>query len=137
MVRRTLFAVAATLLASRLIAGELQKPTAAQIASCSADPDANGPNSYFSKLRVTCADVKEFVSQADVVSEEQWFHNYSHVGDGDRTGHLTLRDGSVLRWMVRPGGLAYLESADGHKVFLARCCLKLPSNKPAERAREK
>jgi hypothetical protein len=125
MVRRTLCAVAATLLAGRLIAGELQVPTAAQIASCSADPVANASNSYFWKLRVTCADFMEFLSQADVVTEEQWLHNYSHVGDGDRTGRLTLHGGSVVRWMVRPGGLAYLEFAEGRKIYLARCCKQI------------
>jgi hypothetical protein len=137
MVRRTLCALAATLLAGRLIAGALQVPTSTQIASCNVDPVANVSKSYFSGLSVTCADVTEFLSQAVVVSEEQWLHNYNHVGDGDRTGHLTLHDGSVLRWLVRPGGLAYLESAKGRKVYLVRCCSKQPPGKSLERTRER
>jgi hypothetical protein len=128
-------ALAATLLTGRLLAGELQVPTAAQMASCSVDAVESTSNGYFRDLRVTCADVMEFLSQADVVSEEQWRHNFSHVGDGDRTGQLTLHDGSRVRWMVRPGGLAYLEFAEGRRIFLVRCCLKLPSNKARDRAR--
>lgn len=114
------------------VAAEVQVPSAAQIAGCQADPVATASNGYFAKLRVTCPDFLEFLSQADVVSREQWLHNYSHVGDGDRTGRLTLHDGRELRWLVRPGGLAYLEAANGGRVYLVRCCLKpQPSRPPA------
>ena len=135
MVKRALYAVAAVLLAGRLIAGEPQVPTAAQIANCSVDPVAKASNSYFSNISVTCADVTQFLSEAHVVSEWQWLHEYSHVAFGDRTGHLTLHDGTSLRWMIRPGGLAYLEFTDGRKVYLVSCCLKRPSNNALERAR--
>lgn len=126
MSRRSLCALAVILLPGQLIAGELQPPTAAQIASCSVDPVPKVPDSYFAKLKVTCADAREFLSKAHVVSERQWLHEYSHVAHGDRTGRLVLHDGTSLRWLIRPGGLAYLEFADGHKVYLVNCCLKLP-----------
>jgi hypothetical protein len=124
MDRRPLYAIAAALLSGRLIAGGLEVPAAAQVSSCSVEPVAKTSKSYFANLRVTCVDVMEFLSKARAVSEWRWFHEHSHVGDGDRTGHLTLHDGTSLRWMMRPGGLAYLESADGRKVYLVACCLK-------------
>jgi hypothetical protein len=135
MVRRALYAVAVIVLAGRLIAGELQVPSAAQIANCSVDPVAKTSNGAFSKLSVTCADVSEFLSKAHAVSEWQWLHEYSHVALGDRSGRLTLHDGTALRWMIRPGGLAYLEFADGRKVYLVSCCLKRPSNNALEQSR--
>ena len=134
MVKRIPFAVAVVLLAGRLVAGELQVPTAAQVANCSVDPVAKTSNGHFSNVRVTCADVREFLSKAHVVSEWKWLHEYSHVAFGDRMGHLTLHDGTSLRWMIRPGGLAYLESEDGRKLYLVSCCLKRPSNNALEQS---
>jgi hypothetical protein len=86
MDKRPLYAIAAALLSGRLIAGEPEMPTAAQISSCSVDPVAKKSTGYFANLRVTCVDVAEFLS----------------------------------------GGLAYLESEDGRKVYLVKCCLNLP-----------
>jgi hypothetical protein len=122
--------VTSVLVSGRLVAGELQLPADAQIASCSADAVATSSGGYFANLRVTCADLRQFLSQAHVVSEWKWRHEYSHVGDGDRTGRLTLRDGTQLRWMIRPGGLAYLESAAGERVYLVRCCVKTQTKQP-------
>jgi hypothetical protein len=84
-------------------------------------------------LNVTCSDVTEFLGAADVVSEWQWLHGYGHVAFGDRTGRLILHDRTELRWMIRPGGLGYLEFADGRKVYLVRCCLKRSSNDAVEK----
>ena len=64
---------------------------------------------------------REFLAKGKVVSASQWRHVYSHVAFGDRTGRLTLRGRTVLRWLVRPGGLAYLEWPDGRKTYLVRC----------------
>ena len=69
----------------------------------------------------------EFLAKGKVVSAAPWRHVYSHVAFGDRTGRLTLRDRTVLRSLVRPGGLAYLEWPDGHKTYLVRCCVEGPS----------
>jgi hypothetical protein len=132
MIKQTLFVVPLVLLVSGVVASEPGVPTAEQIASCRTDPVARTSAGHFSNLSVTCSDVTEFLGAADVVSAWQWFHGFSHVAFGDRTGGLTLRDGTELRWMIRPGGLGYLEFVDGRKVYLARCCSKRSSNTAAE-----
>jgi hypothetical protein len=38
----------------------------------------------------------------------------------DRTGSLTLKDGTAVRWMVKPGGLATLSTPDEKTIYLAR-----------------
>jgi len=58
---------------------------------------------------------REFLEKGKVISASQWRHVYSHVPFGDRTGRLTLHGRTVLRRLVRPGGLAYLEWPDGRK----------------------
>jgi hypothetical protein len=130
MTSSLVFAAVTALAAAPSFAAEPQIPTDAQIARCSADPVPKTGDRYFANLRVTCDDVRQFLAQAHVVSEWEWQHQYSHVGSGDRTGLLILRDGTTLRWMVRPGGLAYLESSDGHKAYLVRCCLEALERKP-------
>jgi hypothetical protein len=54
-----------------------------------------------------------------VIPKQDWKHNYSHVGLGDRTGTIVLRDGTKIEYMVRPGGLATLTFLDGRKLYLA------------------
>lgn len=132
MIKKPLSAVPLVLLVTGVAASEPLVPTAAQIASCSAEPVSRTLDGHFSTLNVTCSDVTEFLRAADVVSEWQWLHDYSHVAFGDRTGRLTLHDRTELHWMIRPGGLGYLESADGRKVYLVRCCPKRSSNDAAE-----
>jgi hypothetical protein len=128
MIRRIQYVSAVALLAGTVLAGEHKVPTAAQIGKCHADPVAKTLNGYFSSFKITCADVRAFLSKADVISEWQWLHNYSHVAFSDRTGHFILRDGTLILWMLRPGGLGYLEFVDGRKFYLASCCIKRPSN---------
>jgi hypothetical protein len=132
MIKQALSAISLVFLVKGVAAGEPLVPTAAQIANCSADPVARTSEGQFSNLNVTCSDVTEFLGAADVVSEWQWLHGYSHVAFGDRTGRLTLHDGTELHWMIRPGGLGYLEFADGRNVYLVRCCLKRSSNDATE-----
>jgi hypothetical protein len=119
--------VAVVLLCGRLIAAESGVPSATQIDRCEADPVAGTSGGAFSRLRVSCDDVLELLAHAKVVSESEWHHEYSHVAFGDRSGRLTLPDGIVLTWLVRPGGLAYLEWPDGRKTYLVRCCVDRPS----------
>ncbi len=88
-------------------------PLATQIDRREVDPVATTSGGAFSSLRVSCDDVLEFLAKGKVVSESQWRHEYSHVAFGDRTARLTLRDRTVLQWLVRPGGLACLEWPDG------------------------
>ena len=121
MARRALL-VGVALLCGRLVAAEQEVPPATQVDRCEVNPAAGTSGGSFSSLRVSCDDVLEFLAHAKVVSESQWRHEYSHVAFGDRTGQLSLRDRTVLRWLVRPGGLAYLEWFDGRKTYLVRCC---------------
>lgn len=128
MIKRTLFAVCLATLVTSVAAGDPLIPTVPQIADCSADAVAGPSTSHFSNLNVTCSDVTAFLGAADVVSEWQWLHGYSHVAFGDRTGRLTLIDGTELRWMIRPGGLGYLAFPDGRRAYLVGCCRKPPSH---------
>jgi hypothetical protein len=135
MIRRIQYITAAALLAAPVFAGEPKLPTAGQISKCRADPIAMTLNGYFSSFKISCAEVRAFLFKAEVVSEWQWLHNYSHVAFSDRKGHFILRDGSVIQWMIRPGGLGYLEFVDGRKLYLASCCMKRPSNNAFEQSR--
>jgi hypothetical protein len=108
----------------QLASAEPDVPPATQIDRCEVDPVARTSGGAFSSLRVRCDDVLEFLAKGKVVSASQWRHVYSHVAFGDRTGRLTLRDRTVLRSLVRPGGLAYLEWPDGRKTYLVRCCVE-------------
>jgi hypothetical protein len=122
MAGRTLYAVLVALLGGSLFAAALEVPPAAQIGGCEADPVARTSSGAFANLRVSCEDVVDLLAEARVITERQWRHEYSHVAFGDRTGRLTLRNGTVLRWLVRPGGLAFLEWPDGQRTYLVRCC---------------
>ena len=98
----------------------LNIPAANEIERVTPDTVAPGPIDHFKDFRIGRADVLEILRKYHRVAEEEWLHNYSHVAFGDRTGTLTLRDRSIVRYMVRPGGLATLSFADGRKLFLAR-----------------
>ena len=126
MARPATLAGLTVLLRGQLLAAELEVPPPAQIDRCEADPVTGTSGGAFSRLRVSCDDVLEFVARAKVVSESEWRHEYSHVAFGDRIGRLTLRDGTVLRWLVRPGGLARLEWPDGRATYLVRGCAERP-----------
>jgi hypothetical protein len=98
----------------------LNIPAANEIERVTPDPVPPGPTDHFKDFRIGRADVLEILRKYHRVAEEEWLHNYSHVAFGDRTGTLTLRDRSIVRYMIRPGGLATLSFADGRKLFLAR-----------------
>jgi hypothetical protein len=53
------------------------------------------------------------------VEEEHWRNGYSHVTFEDRTGYVILKDGRKVKWVVKPGGLAWLEFPSGKKMYLA------------------
>ena len=84
-----------------------------------ADPIPSSAD-YFKGFRVTQKDFDVILKDYFQVSEEHWRHNYSHVAFGDRTGHVILKDDRNIRWMVRPGGLAWLEFPSGQRIYLAR-----------------
>ena len=80
-------------------------------------PGAN----HFESFRVDSANLAAILRSWFVVSRHNWENNYSHVAFGDRTGTARLRSGHTVRWLVRPGGLAYLEYPDGHRLYLVSC----------------
>ena len=77
------------------------------------------PTSTSRTSRSTRQAWSRFSAITDVIPKQDWKHNYSHVGEEDRTGTIVLRDGDKIQYMVRPGGLASLTFLDGRKLFLA------------------
>ncbi len=65
-------------------------------------------------------DIKKVLRTWHQVSEEHWRGGYSHVAFRDRTGTIRLKDGTIIRWMVKPGGLAMLAFQDGTVLHLAK-----------------
>ena len=84
-----------------------------------ADPVASSPSDSFKDFKVTQREFEAILKDYYQVEEDHWMHGYSHVAFGDRTGHVTLKDGRTIKWMVKPGGLAWLEFPSGKKMFLA------------------
>lgn len=76
--------------------------------------------SHFRNFKITQKDIVNILKNYHTVEEEHWRHGYSHVGGGDRTGHLILKNGKKVEWFVRPGGLATLELANGKTIYLAK-----------------
>ncbi|MGD0897321.1 MAG: hypothetical protein ABR915_05755 [Thermoguttaceae bacterium] len=96
--------------------GEEVRPSPGDIKEFVADtysPD------YFKNFKVSQGRLQEVLKQYFEVLEERWQHHYSHVGEGIRTGHVILRDGRKLGWMVKPGGLAWLDFPSGKRMYLA------------------
>jgi hypothetical protein len=81
-------------------------------------PDPVDPNTYFKNFKIEKADLVKVLRDYLVISKQDWEHGYSHVGDGDRTGIIVLRDRTKIEYMVRPGGLASLTFLDGRKLYL-------------------
>ena len=75
---------------------------------------------HFKDFKVERNDIEEVLRTWYQVSQEHWRHGYSHVALEDRTGTIKLKDGTTIRWMVRPGGLAKLTFKDGTALYLAR-----------------
>ncbi len=75
---------------------------------------------YFKDFKVERNDIEEVLRTWYQVSQEYWLHGYSHVALADRTGTIKLKDGTTIRWMVRPGGLAKLSFQDGTALYLAK-----------------
>lgn len=90
---------------------------------------------HFKDFKVQRKDIEEVLRKWYRVSQEHWQHGYSHVAFGDITGTIKLKDGTAIRWMVRPGGLATLTFQDGTVLYLAKELT--PWEKDAEPAEEK
>ncbi len=82
--------------------------------------DSHPARNPFKDFKVERKDLEEVLSTWCRVSQEHWQHGYSHVAFGDRTGTIKLKDGSAIKWMLRPGGLATLTFQDGTVLYIAR-----------------
>ncbi len=94
------------------------RPKADDIIEFTTDPVPE--RGHFRDFKVERNDIEEVLRTWYQVSQEHWQHGYSHVALGDRTGTIKLKDGTTIRWMVRPGGLAELTFQDGTVLYLAR-----------------
>ncbi len=82
--------------------------------------DSLSAAAHFKDFKVERKDLEEVLHKWHRVSQDHWQHGYSHVALGDRTGTITLKDSTAVRWMVRPGGLATLTFQDGTMLYLAK-----------------
>ncbi len=83
----------------------------------SADAVKPVPSDYFKDFKVTKEDFKQIL-HGNVVTHEHWLNDYSHVAFGDRTGTITLKDKTKIRWFVMPGALASWTFADGTQIYI-------------------
>jgi hypothetical protein len=84
-----------------------------------ADPIPSTASFVFKDFKITQKDFNTILKDYFQVEEEHWRNGYSHVTFEDRTGYVILKDGRKVKWMVKPGGLAWLEFPSGKKMYLA------------------
>src|SRR6266545_1944762 len=124
---RVLLAVFLTLgLGAKALLAEESRPNPSEIKQFVADPVKPPQSDHFKDFKITQKDFEIILRDYYSVEEEHWRHGYSHVAGGDRTGHVILKDGKKVKWMVRPGGLAWLEFENSKKLYLAREKTKWP-----------
>ncbi len=114
-------AVKPPLAAANMAADTAPIPTADQIVSCQTDAAPAHAHDLAASVGTGCRDLAVFLADAHAVGKRRWLHGYSHVALMDRSGRILLRDGRTLRWMLRPGGLGYLEDARGGRTYLVGC----------------
>ncbi len=78
------------------------------------------PHAHFKNFNVERRDLERIINTYHQVSEEHWLHGYHHIALNDVTGIIILKDGTEIKWMVRPGGLATLTYPDGRIIYLAK-----------------
>jgi hypothetical protein len=93
-----------------------RRPKAGDIVEFTADPVSARTNDFEVKRQ----DIEKVLRSWHQVSQEHWQHGYSHVAFRDRTGTIRLKDGTLIRWLVKPGGLAMLAFQDGTVLHLAK-----------------
>ena len=93
-------------------------PSTPDIAEFKADPVPS--RSHWPEYRIDRKVFDRVLTTWHQVSRDQWHHGYSHVAGEDRTGTITLKDGTTIHWMVRPGGLATFSLPNGQTVYLAQ-----------------
>jgi hypothetical protein len=81
-------------------------------------PDPVFRYKYFKDFKIDRADLVKILRDYHVIPKQDWKHKYNHVGFGDCTGTIVLRDGTKIQYMVRFGGLATLTFLDGRMLFL-------------------
>jgi len=90
-------------------------PSFADVTEFHAD-DCQLPENSFKTGR---DDLQKILETYFVISEAHWRNHYSHMTRLDRTGTITLKNGTVIRWLVRAGGLAVLTFPDKTSIYLA------------------
>ena len=95
-----------------------QLPSSQDIVEFKADLVSD--RSHWPEYKVDRNVVEDVLRMWHQVSPDHWRHGYSHVAVGDRTGTIKLKDGTTIRWMVKPGGLARLSLPDGNTIYLAK-----------------
>ena len=113
-------AIPAVMLLSLSVSADTRLPSPKQIVSFCADPIPREPSDHFRDFRVTERDLKQILTKWHVVPKDDWHHKYHHVAFGCRTGTVNLASGKVLKWMVKPGGLATITFPDKTTLFLAK-----------------
>ncbi len=93
-------------------------PSPEEISEFKADPIPAW--SHWAEFKIDRTAFLKVLTTWHQVSSEHWRLGYSHVGLEDRTGTIRLKDGTSIRWMVKPGGLAYLSLPSGETIFLAK-----------------
>jgi hypothetical protein len=105
------------------------RPRVKEVKKFVADPLPKYASSQFKNFIITRKIFETILKSYHEVTKENWEHGYSHVGLADRTGYIILDDGRRIKWMIRPGGLAWLEFSNGKRLYLAKEKTKLPLNK--------
>jgi hypothetical protein len=90
-----------------------------EFANTPASPAPPEPDRSLKNVKVERADLDKIFDHYFTVSHDLWLDRYSHTPIGDRTGTVTLKDGTELKWMVRLGGLATVTFPDGTVLYLA------------------
>ncbi len=75
---------------------------------------------YFRDFKIERTDLENIITTYHQISEEHWLHDYHHIAMNDLTGIIILKDGTEIKWMVRPGGLATLTYPNGQIIYLAK-----------------
>ena len=91
-------------------------PRGADVAGFAPDAARNRP-----EVAITEKDLQEILDTWHPVAPDQWLHRYSHMPLNDRTGtFVVINQKTVVKWLVRAGGLAQLTFPDGSKLHLAK-----------------
>lgn len=78
-----------------------------------------GPGeSFWKDLNTPLDQVLNQLENSRVVNKREWETNYSHVAGQDQMGWIVYPDGARAKWLVRPGGLAMVQTGEGEWIYL-------------------